>query len=230
MAPIVPIIVIVGSILIRTTAKQLPKVLRRFKGAKEVTNPSSRQIDKAERLTHNYTNFNKSDAAKLKKVDTKHPSYSEIFLGKGRTPGQKKMEKPASTSGEATRRTVLDKFKGATGATAVVGGLGGAATLYTSSKGRKKTRDLRKKLSRAELERDIERAVSKVERERKKSKPSAGAKDKGKTALLSSVSVKKGDTLIALSKRHGVSLEKLKELNPKVKPREMKIGSRIKLK
>tara|TARA_X000001382_G_C3120169_1_gene162889 strand:+ start:40 stop:783 length:744 start_codon:yes stop_codon:yes gene_type:complete len=107
-------------------------------------------------------------------------------------------------------------------------GIGGVA--YVSSKGRKKTRDLQKKLSRAELERDIEKSVSKYERERKKSKPSAGAKDKGKTTSLSSVSVKKGDTLIALSKKHGVSLEKLKQLNPKVKPRQMQIGSRIKLK
>ena len=58
---------------------------------------------------------------------------------------------------------------------------------------------------------------------------SAGAKDKGKTTPLKSVSVKSGDTLTALSKRHGVSLEKLKQLNPKVKPRQMQIGSRIKL-
>jgi LysM repeat protein len=80
------------------------------------------------------------------------------------------------------------------------------------------------------LSRDIERAVSQVEKERKKYKTSAGAKDKSKTTTpLKSVSVKSGDTLIALSKRHGVSLEKLKQLNPKVKPRQMQIGSRIKL-
>tara|TARA_A100001011_G_scaffold394690_1_gene487713 strand:- start:357 stop:899 length:543 start_codon:yes stop_codon:yes gene_type:complete len=58
---------------------------------------------------------------------------------------------------------------------------------------------------------------------------SVGAKDKGKTTPLKSVSVKGGDTLIALSKKHGVALEKLKQLNPKVKPRQMQIGSRIKL-
>ena len=110
----------------------------------------------------------------------------------------------------------------------VAAGIGGVGYYATSSE-RKKRREAERKLSRAELERDIERAVSQVERERKKSKTSAGAKDKGKTTPLKSVSVKSGDTLIALSKRHGVSLEKLKQLNPKVKPRQMQIGSRIKL-
>ena len=107
-------------------------------------------------------------------------------------------------------------------------GIGGAG-LYATSSERKKRREAERKLSRAELERDIERAVSKVNRDSKNTKPSAGAKDKGKTTSLKSVSVKSGDTLIALSKRHGVSLEKLKQLNPKVKPRQMQIGSRIKL-
>ena len=74
------------------------------------------------------------------------------------------------------------------------------------------------------------RGVKKPKPKRSYSKTtSAGAKDKGKTTPLKSVSVKSGDTLIALSKRHGVSLEKLKQLNPKVKPRQMQIGSRIKL-
>ena len=43
MAP--PIIVAVGTALIRTTAKQLPKVLRRFKNSKQVKSPTSSQVD-----------------------------------------------------------------------------------------------------------------------------------------------------------------------------------------
>lgn len=227
----VPIIVAVGSALIRTTAKQLPKVLRRFKNAKEVKNPSGSQLDKAQTLNKNYTNFSKTQQKVLAKSDTANPPILQRIFGTGRTKTQKAMKPdPALTTGEAKRQATLNKLIGGAGATVVVGGLGGAAALYSSSKSKKKTRDLRKKLSRTELERDIEKSVSQYERERKKSKPSAGAKDKGKTSSLSSVSVKKGDTLIALSKKHGVSLEKLKQLNPKVKPREMKIGSRIKLK
>ena len=221
-----PIIVAVGGALIRTTAKQLTKILRRFKGAKEVKNPSGSQIDKAQTLTKNYTNFNKGQQKVLAKSDTANPSLVKRVLGLGRTKTQKAMKpNPALTTGEAKRQATLNKLKGGAGATAVIGG--GAAWYGSSQK--KKKQEAERKLSRAELERDIERAVSQVERERKKSKTSAGAKDKGKTTPLKSVSVKGGDTLTALSKRHGVSLEKLKQLNPKVKPRQMQIGSRIKL-
>ena len=226
MAPIIPIIVAVGGVLIRTTAKQLPKLLRRFKGAKEVKNPSGSQIDKAQTYTKNYTNFNKAQQKVLAKVDKANPPLLQRVFGTGRTKTQKAMKPdPALTTGEAKRQATLNKLKGGAGATAVVGG--GAAWYGSSQK--KKRREAERKLSRAELERDIEKAVSKVERERKKSKPSAGAKDKGKTSSLSSVSIKEGDTLTALSKKHGVSLEKLKQLNPKVKPRQMQIGSKIKL-
>ena len=226
----VPIIVAVGSALIRTSAKQLPKLLRRFKNAKEVKNPSSSQVDRAEALTKNYTNFSKAQQKVLSKADTANPSFFKRVLGIGRTKTQKAMKpNPALTTGEAKRQATLNKLKGVAGATAVVGGGAAAIGTYASSKNRKKQRDLQRKLSRAELERDIERAVSKVNRDSKNTKTSAGAKDKGKTTPLKSVSVKSGDTLTALSKKHGVSLEKLKQLNPKVKPRQMQIGSRIKL-
>ena len=47
-----PIIVAVGGVLIRTTAKALPKVLRRFKGAKQVKKPTESQVDKAQTVLY----------------------------------------------------------------------------------------------------------------------------------------------------------------------------------
>tara|TARA_R100001480_G_scaffold122869_1_gene121450 strand:- start:230 stop:835 length:606 start_codon:yes stop_codon:yes gene_type:complete len=99
MAP--PIIVAVGSALIRTTAKQLPKILRRFKNAKEVKSPTSSQIDRAGNITKDLGNFSTKSRATLKKADTARPSVFESLTGTGRTAGQKAMR--GVTTGEARR-------------------------------------------------------------------------------------------------------------------------------
>lgn len=112
-----PIIVAVGSALIRTTAKQLPKILRRFKNAKEVKSPSSSQIDRAGTITKDLGNFSSRSRSTLKKADTARPSVVESLTGTGRTAGQKTMR--SVTTGEA-RRLIT---KGAT-ATAVAGAAG----------------------------------------------------------------------------------------------------------
>ena len=43
------------------------------------------------------------------------------------------------------------------------------------------------------------------------------------------VSIKKGDTLSAIARKNNTTVSTLKKLNPNVKPREMKIGSSLKI-
>jgi hypothetical protein len=99
MAP--PIIVAVGTALIRTTAKQLPKVLRRFKNSKQVKSPTSSQIDRAGTITKDLGNFSSRSRKTLKEADTARPNILESLTGKGRTAGQQAMR--GVTTGEARR-------------------------------------------------------------------------------------------------------------------------------
>ena len=43
-------------------------------------------------------------------------------------------------------------------------------------------------------------------------------------------SVKKGETLEAIAKRHGMSVSEIKKLNPKLKETQMQIGAKVKVK
>jgi hypothetical protein len=108
-----PIIVAVGAAIIRTTAKQLPKVLRRFKGAKEVKSPTPSQIDRAGTITKDLGNFSAKSRNVLKKADTARPSVVQSLTGTGRTSGQKAMQ--GVTTGEA-RRTATKAVAGAAAA------------------------------------------------------------------------------------------------------------------
>ena len=108
-----PLIVSVGGVLIRTTAKQLPKLLRRFKNSKEVFDPTPSQVDAASRLTKNYTNFSKKSQKILKKADTANPSLLQRVTGRGRTPTQKDMKpNPSLTTGEAKRQKTINRIVG----------------------------------------------------------------------------------------------------------------------
>jgi hypothetical protein len=140
-----PIIVSVGGVLIRTTAKQLPKLLRRFKNSKEVKNPTESEIMQAGRLTKNYTNFSKKSQKILGKADTANPSFLQRITGRGRTPTQKDMKPdPALTTGEAKRAATINKALGAIGATAVVGGTGVVAVQKLKDRLAKAKVDLKK--------------------------------------------------------------------------------------
>jgi len=123
--PLIPIIISVGGALIRTTAKQAPALIRRFKGAKPIEKPTQSQIDAANRLTKNYTNFSKKSQKVLGKADTANPSFLQRITGRGRTPTQKDMKpNPSQTTGEAKRSKTVNRAIGAIGATAAVGGTG----------------------------------------------------------------------------------------------------------
>ena len=142
---VLPIIVSVGGVLIRTTAKQLPKLLRRFKNSKEVKNPTESEIMQAGRLTKNYTNFSKKSQKILGKADTANPSFLQRITGRGRTPTQKDMRPdPALTTGEAKRAATINKALGAIGATAVVGGTGVVAVQKLKDRLAKAKVDLKK--------------------------------------------------------------------------------------
>jgi hypothetical protein len=171
-----PLLVSVGGVLIRTTAKQLPKLLRRFKGAKPIENPSQSQIMQAGRLNKNYTNFSKKSQKILGKADTANPSFLQRITGRGRTPTQKDMKPdPASTTGEAKRAATINKALGAIGATAVVGGSGVLA--YTKSKAsdteavknsRERIKTLEADLKKSESEKKAAQTSAAIEREIRK--------------------------------------------------------------
>jgi hypothetical protein len=127
--PLIPVIISVGGVLIRTTAKQLPAMIRRFKGAKPVKNPTQSQVDAANRLTKDYTNFSKKSQKTLGKADTANPSFLQRLTGRGRTPTQKDMKpNPSSTTGEAKRAKTVNRVIG--GTVGVAGGIGVGVAAY----------------------------------------------------------------------------------------------------
>ena len=175
VAPI-PILISVGGVLIRATAKQLPKLLRRFKNSKEVKNPTESEIMQAGKLDKNYTHFSKKSQKILRKADTAKPSFFQRITGTGRTPTQKDMKPdPALTTGEAKRAATLNKALGAIGATVVVGGSGVLA--YTKSKAndtealkksRERLKQLEAEVKTAESEKKAAQTSAAIEREIRK--------------------------------------------------------------
>ena len=127
--PLVPVIISVGGVLIRTTAKKLPAMIRRFKGAKPIEKPTQSQIDAANRLTKDYTNFGKKSQKILGKADTANPSLFQRLTGRGRTPTQKDMKpNPSSTTGEAKRAKTVNRVIGST--VGLAGGIGVGVAAY----------------------------------------------------------------------------------------------------
>ena len=152
VAPI-PIIISVGGVLIRTTAKQLPKLLRRFKNSKEVKNPTESEIMQAGRLTKNYTNFSKKSQKILGKADTANPSLLQRITGRGRTPEQKDMKpNPSLTTGEAKRQKTINRIVGGG-----VTGLTVAGIMKIKSK--KKLEELKEQNLNSELSAAVNKAL-----------------------------------------------------------------------
>ena len=146
-----PFIIQVGKVLIQTTAKQLPKFLTRFKGAKQIKNPTSAQVDKARKITENLENFSKADKSILKKADTARPTIIQSLTGTGRTGAQETIKKGLRGTGESRRsfKKGVGVGAGAAGviATVGVGGKliydavtkGGSTTSKSDVKSKKKT-------------------------------------------------------------------------------------------
>ena len=119
-----PIIISIAGVLVRTTKSQLPKLLGRFKNAKQVKNPSTKQVDEAKRLDGSFSNFGKGDKSTLVKADRAKPSFMEKLTGRGTSKGQDKIGNVGQKTGQAAR----NKFKLA-GETVKLAGVAGVAAL-----------------------------------------------------------------------------------------------------
>jgi len=93
----------VGKVIVQTTAKQLPKLLTRFKGAKQIKNPTPAQMDNAGKITGNLSNFTKAERKILKTADTARPTIVQSLTGTGRTGAQEIAKKGLKGTGEVRR-------------------------------------------------------------------------------------------------------------------------------
>ena len=134
-------IIQVGKVLIQVTAKQLPKFLTRFKGAKQIKNPTSAQTDKARKITGKLENFSKADRKTLKNADTARPTIMQSLTGTGRTGAQETAKKGLKGTGESRRSFA----KGAGAAT---------GTIFTVGAGGKIIYDLTKDTDRGKAKAD----------------------------------------------------------------------------
>ena len=160
--PLIPIIVSVGGALIRTTAKQAPAILRRFKGARRVSDPTKSQINAAERLTKNYTNFSKRHQNILGKADSANPSLVQRITGTGKTKTQQQMQNVTRSQGEAKRSRTRNRIVGGAIGAAGAGGVGAAKLNKLKSDLKKaKTAENKAKL-RAQIE-TVMRQLQKAE-------------------------------------------------------------------
>jgi hypothetical protein len=135
-APIVPIIISVAGVLIRTTAKQAPKLLQRFKNSKKITNPTTNQINKAERITGKLDNFSKINKNKIIKNDTARPNLFQKLTGTGRTANQKTT---ANIKTGESRRTATKSAAAGLGSGAV-GGAGAVVAINSYLVGNKQNK------------------------------------------------------------------------------------------
>ena len=125
-------IIQVGKVLIQVTAKQLPKFLTRFRGAKQIKNPTAAQTDKARKITGNLENFSKADKKTLKNADTARPTIMQSLTGTGRTGAQETAKKGLKGTGES-RRSFAKGAGAATGTIFTVGA--GGKIIYDLTKG-----------------------------------------------------------------------------------------------
>ena len=136
VSPIVPIIISIAGVLVRTTAKQAPKLLQRFKNSRRITKPTANQISGAERITGRLDNFSKANRNKLIKNDTARPSLFEKLTGTARTANQKTTAK--IKTGES-RRTVAKTAAAGLG-TGAVGGVGATVAIDSYLVGNKQNK------------------------------------------------------------------------------------------
>jgi len=127
----------VGKVIIQTTAKQLPKLLTRFKGAKQIKNPTSAQMDNAGKITGNLSNFTKAERRVLKTADTARPSIVQSLTGTGRTGAQETAKKGLKGTGESRRSLIKGLGIGIPTGSALTATVGvGGKIIYDLRKGK----------------------------------------------------------------------------------------------
>ena len=144
-----------------------------------------------------------------------------IGLKEGISPDQAKT-KPASLSQKAVRQALKRM------------GIGGIAVGYISDKiipALKKYHqsNVRKKLvsDRKDFNKMMAEGMGMTPKPKKK--VSNVGKNQPMGAGIKRISIKKGDTLSEIARKNNTTVSTLKKLNPNVKPREMKIGSSLKI-
>ena len=115
----------VGKVIVQTTAKQLPKLLTRFRGAKQIKNPTGAQMDNAGKITGNLSNFTKAERKILKSADTARPTIMQSLTGTGRTGAQETAKKGLKGTGESRRSFT----KGVTSGSAITATVGAGGKL-----------------------------------------------------------------------------------------------------
>ena len=179
MAPVLPVIISVAGVLIRTTKSQLPKLLGRFKNAKQVKNPSPKQLDEAKRLDGSYSNFGKGDKSTLIKKDTKHPSFMEKLTQKGITKRQSKI----GNVGQQTGMSARNKFK-------LAGETVKLASVAALEREFRLSATMKKKLKEAKTQSQYDTLVRLVLAEEKAKRKNLGSKsDKAKDIKLSKYTI-----------------------------------------
>ena len=127
----------VGKVIIQTTAKQLPKLLTRFKGAKQIKNPTSAQMDKAGKITGNLSNFTKAERRVLKTADSARPTVVQSLTGTGRTGAQETAKKGLKGTGESRRSLIKGLGIGIPTGSALTATVGvGGKIIYDLRKGK----------------------------------------------------------------------------------------------
>ena len=124
-APIIPIVLSVAGVLVKTTAKQAPKLLQRFKNARQINKPTANQLSKAEKITGKLDNFSKLNKTKIIKNDTARPTLLQKLTGRGRTANQKTT---ANINTGESRRTVAKSAAAGLGS-GTVGGVGATVAI-----------------------------------------------------------------------------------------------------
>ena len=127
----------VGKVIIQTTAKQLPKLLTRFKGAKQIKNPTSAQMDNAGKITGNLSNFTKAERRVLKTADSARPTIVQSLTGTGRTGAQETAKKGLKGTGESRRSLIKGLGIGIPTGSALTATVGvGGKIIYDLRKGK----------------------------------------------------------------------------------------------
>ena len=127
----------VGKVIVQTTAKQLPKLLTRFKGAKQIKNPTSAQMDNAGKITGNLSNFTKAERRVLKTADSARPTVVQSLTGTGRTGAQETAKKGLKGTGESRRSLIKGLGIGIPTGSAITATVGvGGKIIYDLRKGK----------------------------------------------------------------------------------------------
>jgi len=179
MAPVLPVIISVAGVLVRTTKSQLPKLLGRFKNSRQIKSPNQKQIDEAKRLDGSFSNFGKGDKSTLVKSDRAKPSFMEKLTGRGTSKGQDRI----GNVGQKTGMSARNKFK-------LAGETVKLASVAALEREFRLSATMKRKLKQARTQSQYDTLVRMVIAEEKAKRKNLGSKsDKAKDIKLSKYTI-----------------------------------------